>query len=162
MSAIPKTLLTPEQYLARERQAEFKSEYYRGEMFAMAGALFPHNRAKENLARKIGNQLETGPCDVVSSDQRVKIPATGLYTYPDIVIYCGEPEFDDDADTLLNPVAIVEVLSESTEKYDRGIKSSHYRRVPSLLEYVLVAQDRMHVERRLAHLIGVTQIAHQR
>ncbi|MFO0811518.1 MAG: Uma2 family endonuclease [Gemmataceae bacterium] len=148
MSAVPKTLLTPQEYLARERKAAYKSEYYRGEMFAMAGASEEHCLAKDNLAREVGMQLKGGPCKVVTSDLRVKVDATGLYTYPDVVIYCGKAEFEDDHfDILLNPTALVEVLSDSTEKYDRGKKFHHYQRIATLQEYILVAQDEPLVER---------------
>jgi Uma2 family endonuclease len=148
MSAIPKTLLTPEQYLAQERRAEFKSEYYRGEVFAMAGASFEHTVIKDNLARKAGNQLEGGSCRVLTSDIRIKVPATGLYTYPDVVVICDEPQFEDPHfDTLLNPRIIIEVLSDSTEKYDRGDKFRQFRDIPSLREYVLVAQNVALIER---------------
>lgn len=123
MSAIPKKLLTPQEYLARERLAEFKSEFYRGETLAMAGASFEHCLVKDNLARETGQQLKNGPCHVVTSDMRVLVKDSGLYTYPDIVIVCDKPEFEDDVfDTLLNPTALIEVLSDSTEKYDRGTK----------------------------------------
>ena len=143
MSAIPKPSLTPQEYLARERRATEKSEYYRGEIFAMAGASFEHSLIKDNLARESGNQLKDKPCRVITSDLRIKVNATGLYTYPDAVIVCDEPKFEDaQVDTLLNPRVIVEVLSDSTEKYDRGGKFAHYRQIPSLQEYVLVAQDR--------------------
>ncbi len=148
MSTVAKTLLSPQEYLARERQADFRSEFYRGEMFAMSGASWEHTLIKDNLAREAGNQLKSGPCRVLTSDLRVLIPATGLYTYPDIVVVCDDPRFEDDQfDTLLNPRALVEVLSDSTEKYDRGTKFGHYRQIPSLQEYVLVAQDRPLVER---------------
>lgn len=148
MSAVPKQLLTPEEYLAQERLAKFRSEYYRGEVFAMAGTSFEHCLIKDNLARDAGNQLKGGPCHVVTSDMRVKVNATGLYTYPDIVIVCDEHQFEDDEfDTLLNPRALVEVLSESTEKYDRGAKFANCRKIPSLREYILVAQDQVLVER---------------
>lgn len=148
MSAVPTPVLTPEQYLARERAAEFKSEYLRGEVFAMAGASYVHTRVKENVARQAGNQLQGTPCFVLSSDQRVKVSSSGLYTYPDVLIVCGEPQFEDaHVDTLLNPRVIFEILSDSTEAYDRGAKFAHYRRLPSLAEYVLVAQDRPLVER---------------
>ncbi|MFO0811548.1 MAG: Uma2 family endonuclease [Gemmataceae bacterium] len=147
MSAVPKRLLTPQEYLAQERQAEFKSEYYRGETFAMAGASEEHSLAKDNLAAEVKRQLR-GRCKVVTSDMRVKVSTTGLYTYPDIVIYCGQAEFEDaDIDTLLNPTVIVEVLSTSTAAYDRGEKFAQYRQIPSLQEYVLVAQDKPLVER---------------
>ncbi|MFO0810120.1 MAG: Uma2 family endonuclease [Gemmataceae bacterium] len=148
MSAVPKRLLTPQEYLAQERRAEFKSEYYRGEMFAMAVASYEHSLAKDNLAAEIKQPLKGGPCRTVTSDLRVKVDATGLYTYPDIVIVCGQAEFEDSGvDTLLNPIAIVEVLSESAEAYDRGAKFAQYRQVSSLQEYVLVAQDKPLVER---------------
>src|SRR2546423_9566079 len=117
MSAVPKPKLTPAEYLAAERKAEFKSEYYRGEMFAMAGASEAHCLVKDNLAAEARSQLKGSGCRVVTSDLRVKVDVTGLYTYPDIVIYCDTPQFDDTVhDTLLNPRAIVEVLSDSTEK----------------------------------------------
>jgi Uma2 family endonuclease len=148
MSTAAKTLLTPQEYLAKERQADFRSEFYRGEMFAMAGASWEHTLIKDNLARQAGNQLERGPCRVLTSDLRVKISATGLYTYPDLTIVCDEPEFDDAKfDTLLNPRVVVEVLSDSTEKYDRGAKFGNYRQLPSVQEYVLVSQDEALVER---------------
>ncbi len=150
MTAVPKTRLTPEQYLAIERKAETKSEFYRGEMFAMAGASEEHCLIKDNMAREVGNQLKDSSCRVVTSDLRVKIDATGLYTYPDVVIYCGRPEFEDGVlDTLLNPRAIVEVLSKTTEAYDRGAKFRHYRQIASLQEYVLVSQDQPLAERHV-------------
>src|SRR5262249_28209470 len=148
MSTAPTRRISPEEYLAQERLADFKSEYLRGEVFAMAGASYPHTLIKDNLAQEAGTQLKSGPCRVLTSDMRVRVNATGLYTYPDVVIVCDEPEFEDAVfDTLLNPRALVEVLSDSTEKYDRGAKFGHYRQIPSLQEYVLVAQDRPLVER---------------
>src|SRR5258708_3118059 len=140
--------LSPQEYLELERQAECRSEYFGGEMFAMSGASYEHNIIKNNLPPQAGNQLKPGLRRVLTSDMRVKVNVTGLYTYPDIAILCSEPEFEDGFfDTLLNPLVIVEVLSESTEKYDRGAKFGHYRRIPSLQEYVLVAQDRPLIER---------------
>ena len=148
MSTAVKTLLSPQEYLDRERRADFRSEFYRGEMCAMAGASWEHTLIKDNMAGAAGNRLKGGPCRVVTSDLRVKVNATGLYTYPDLVIVCDEPQFDDHVrDTLLNPRVIVEVLSDSTEKYDRGTKFAHYRQLSSVQEYVLVAQDRPLVER---------------
>jgi Uma2 family endonuclease len=143
----PTVLLTPQEYLERERAADFRSEYYRGELFAMAGARFEHTRIKDNVSRYAGNQLENTPCQMVTSHLRVKVSATGLYTYPDALVVCDEPQFEDAVrDTLLNPRTIIEVLSESTEKYDRGDKFEHYQRVPSVQEYVLISQDRPRVE----------------
>jgi Uma2 family endonuclease len=148
VSTAPKRLLTPQEYLALERKAEFRSEFYAGEMFATAGASWEHTLIKDNLAREAGNQLKDGPCRALTSDLRVKVSSTGLYTYPDVVIVCDKPEFEDNHfDTLLNPQIVIEVLSDSTEKYDRGTKSRHYRRLKSLKEYALVAQDRSFIER---------------
>jgi Uma2 family endonuclease len=147
MSSQPIPRLTPEEYLTLERQAEFKSEYYAGEVFAMAGASARHALIVTNLVRELSTQFKRRPCNVYSNDLRVRISATGLYTYPDVVVVCGEPQWaDDQKDTLLNPTLIVEVLSESTKDYDRGGKWEHYRRLESLTEYVLVAQDKVHVE----------------
>ncbi len=148
MSSVPIMLLTPQEYLARERKAAFKSEFYRGEMFAMAGASWEHTLVKDNISHEARNEIDDGPCRVLTSDLRVKVDATGLYTYPDVIIVCNEPQFEDDVfDTLLNPLALMEVLSESTERYDRGTKAGHYRRIPSLKEYILIAQDEPLVER---------------
>lgn len=148
MSTQLKTNLTPQEYLAIERAAEFKSEYFRGEMFAMSGASRGHNLITLNIAAGLVQQMRGRPCEVYSSDMRVKVSATGLYTYPGVVVVCGEPRFEDThVDTLLNPTLIVEVLSASTAAYDRGQKFAHYRGIESLTEYVLVAQD----ERRVEH-----------
>ncbi len=148
MSTASKRYLSPQEYLALERKADFRSEYYAGEMFAMAGASWEHTLIKDNLAAELRSQFKDGTCRALTSDLRVKITSTGLYTYPDIVVVCEKPDFEDNhVDTLLNPQILVEVLSDSTEKYDRGTKSAHYRRVQSLKEYLLVAQDRPFVER---------------
>ncbi len=147
MSSQPKTFLTPEEYLAIERKAEYKSEYFNGEMFALAGSSSEHNTIALNIAGELRQQLKERPCRAYISDMRVRIPATGLYTYPDVIVVCGEPKFDDDYDdTLLNPAVLVEVLSPATESYDRGRKSSNYRTVESLAEYLLVSQDEYKVE----------------
>ena len=147
MSTQPKTFLTPEQYLAIEREAEYKSEYYQGEMFAMAGAGWVHNRLVANLIGGFYRQPQQSPCQACPSDMRVRVSATGLYTYPDVVVVCGEPQFlDERRDTLLNPSLLIEVLSPSTEAYDRGKKFEHYRSIESLREYLLVASDRVHVD----------------
>jgi Uma2 family endonuclease len=148
MSAAPKPKLTAKDYLEIERRAEFKSEFFNGEMFAMAGASREHNRVKENLVGELFTRLKGGPCQTFSSDQRVLVEATGLYTYPDIVILCGPGIYDPaDRDTLTNPTAIIEVLSPSSERYDRGTKFRNYQKIPSLKEYVLVAQDEPVCER---------------
>jgi Uma2 family endonuclease len=147
MSTLPKAFLTPEQYLEIERSAERRSEYYRGEMFAMAGAGLAHNVLVANLVAGLHAQLRSRPCRVLPSDMRVLVAATGLYTYPDATVVCGEPQFTDQRfDTLTNPNLIVEVLSPSTEAYDRGRKFEQYGAIASLQEYLLVASDRVHVD----------------
>jgi len=143
---LPKTFITPEEYLEIERKAEFRSEYYRGEMFAMAGGTEAHTLLVMNTSTVLV-RLRGGPCRVYSHDMRVQVSATGLYTYPDLVAGCAERKFlDERRDTLLNPVLIIEVLSNSTEAYDRGQKFAQYRTLESLQEYVLIAQDRVEVE----------------
>jgi len=142
MSAIPKLRLTETEYLAIESKADFKSEFYRGEMFAMAGASREHNYVKENLVVEIGSRLRGTLCRTLSGDQRLKVSATGFYTYPDIVIVCGKPEYDSiDRDSLINPVVVIEILSPSPEKYDRGAKFRQYQQLESVKEYVLVSQE---------------------
>jgi Uma2 family endonuclease len=150
MSTNAKTLLTPEQYLEIERKAEFRHEYFRGEMFAMAGGTGTHTIIVVNLVREMSNQLRRGRCQVYSHDMRLQVSATGLYTYPDVVVACEGRQFRDARkDTLLNPTVIIEVLSESTEAYDRGKKFAHYQTLDSLQGYVLVSQDRVRMERFL-------------
>jgi Uma2 family endonuclease len=127
--------LSAHEYLALERQAVTRSEFFSGEMFAMARATFSHTLIRDNLAGEVREILKPGPCRVLTSNQRIKVQATGLYAYPDIVIVCAEPAFEDEhRDTLLNPYALVEVLSPTTENYDRGTKFRHYREIPSLEE----------------------------
>jgi Uma2 family endonuclease len=139
--------MTPEQYLKIERKAGFKSEYYAGEMFAMAGAMIAHNIISSNAISLLGEQCRRRPCQVLGSDMRIKVSQTGLYTYPDVVALCGKPQLEDDhVDTLLNPDLIIEVLSPTTEAYDRGRKFEHYRTIPSLAQYVLIASDRISVD----------------
>jgi len=155
MASDRKTLLTEEQYLEIERKAERKSEFHDGEMFAMAGASWVHNQLVWNVIAHLGRQLGSGPCRGCPSDMRVRVSATGLYTYPDIVVVCGEPKFlDGHTDTLLNPTLIVEVLSASTEAYDRGRKFEHYRSLASLRQYLLVASERIETELRTRQADG--------
>jgi Uma2 family endonuclease len=145
--ALPQTRVTPEDYLAFERASEEKHEYFAGEIFAMTGASKNHNRILTSTVAALYAQLRQRPCDVFSSDMRVKVPETGLYTYPDITVVCGEPQFEDsEVDTLLNPMVIIEILSPSTEAYDRGKKFQHYRTIPSFQDYVLISQDNIRVE----------------
>jgi Uma2 family endonuclease len=139
--------LTPEQYLEIERKAEYKSEYFGGQMVAMAGASREHCLLSGNLWAILYPQLRTPSCEIYGSKMRLKVTRTGLYTYPDVVVVCGPPRFTDDVvDTLINPTFLAEVLSPSTEAYDRGRKFEHYRSLESLSEYLLVAQDRMHAD----------------
>jgi len=142
------SLLTSEEYLSIERTAESKSEYYQGEIFAMAGASACHNLIVSNMVVEIGSQIKNKDYRIYSSDMRLNILKNGLYTYPDIMVTCGLEHFSDDnhLDTLLNPILIVEVLSQSTELYDRGNKFEMYRELDSLMEYVLVSQSKYHVE----------------
>jgi Uma2 family endonuclease len=147
MSSQPQPRYTPKEYLALERKAEHRSEYLSGQIYAMTGASREHNRIAVNLTRELSTALRGRPCEVFASDMRVKVSPTGLYTYPDVVVVCGEARFEDrEVDTLLNPTLIVEVLSDSTEAYDRGQKFAHYRRLETLSDYVLIAQDRVLVE----------------
>ncbi len=148
MSAQPKTsFLTAEEYLALERRAEYKSEYFKGETFAMAGASRPHNRIVTNIISTLDKRLLERGCNIYPSDMRVKVKKLDKYTYPDAVVTCGKELFEDDeVDTLLNPIVIFEILSESTEAYDRGKKFRHYQFIDSLKEYILITQDAILVE----------------
>ncbi len=154
MSALPKKLYSPEEYLALERSAEYKSQYFAGEIFAMAGGSPRHNLISANVIRELGTQLKKRPCKVYPSDQRIKVATTKLYTYPDVVVVCGKEQYDDD-DNLINPTLIVEVLSESTEAHDRGKKFEQYRRISSLKEFLLIAQDRCQVEQYFKQENGI-------
>ncbi len=141
MSTVPIRKLTAEEYLAIERLAEFKSEFYRGEMFAMAGASTAHSLIQANLIWRLSERLAGTPCRAMGSDQRVHISITGLYTYPDVVVFCHPPQYlDAHSDTLLNPKVLFEILSDSSEEYDRGTKAHHYLKIESLREFVLVSQ----------------------
>ena len=146
------TIYTPEEYLVSERKATLKSEYLNGEILAMSGASLAHTRITADIVTELNNQLRGGECEVISNDMRVKTGPKGAYFYPDVVVFCGEPEVEDNVfDTLLNPTVVIEVLSPSTEVYDRGEKFRHYQELTSLREYILVSQDRVRVEQyRLA------------
>lgn len=149
MASDRKTLLTEEQYLEIERKAERKSEFHDGEVFAMAGASENHNLLVWNLIAHFSRQLPSGRCRGYPSDMRVCVSDTGLYTYPDVVVVCGKPQFlDERRETLLNPTLIVEVLSPSTEAYDRIRKFEHYRSLSSLRQYLIVASERIETELR--------------
>ena len=148
MTALQKRKLTAEEYLVIERDAEFRSEFYDGVMYAMAGASVQHNRVKSNLACEIGNGLLRGPCELLSSTQRIHVERTGMFAYPDILIFCNPIELADcDANTIINPRILIEVLSPSTERYDRDVKRRHYSRIESLQEYIIVAQNQPQIDR---------------
>lgn len=148
MSSQPQPRIPPEEYLTLERRSEGRSEYVNGQVYAMTGASRAHNLIVWNIAGELRERFRGRPCEAYVSDMRVKVDPTGLYTYPDVAALCGEPRFEDaEVDTLLNPAVIIEVLSPSTEAYDRGEKFAHYRRLASLTEYVLLAQDRARAER---------------
>ncbi|RKU28929.1 hypothetical protein C6499_09615 [Candidatus Poribacteria bacterium] len=139
--------ISPEEYITAERRADYKSEYIYGEIFAMSGASNAHNIITVEITTELNLRLRQRGCFVYSGDMRVKTKPTGSYFYPDVVVVCDKPRFEDNVfDTLLNPILIVEVLSPSTEAFDRGEKFAHYQELASLREYILVSQDRMRVE----------------
>lgn len=165
MSSVPRLCVTPREYLARERIAETKSEYFNGAVFAMAGATRQHNVINHNIGRAIGNRLVGRPCEVYQNDMRVKVSRTGLYTYPDVAVACDpvvENNVVQGVDTLLNPRVLVEVPSKTSEGYDRGTKSAHYRQIESLQDYLIVSQDEYRVDRLSRHPDGhwsITDVA---
>jgi Uma2 family endonuclease len=147
MENLARTYLSEEEYLEQERKAPFKSEYYKGEVFAMAGAKRKHNAIVTALVAGLYPILKDNPCEVYPSDMRVGNKQDRFYTYPDVSIVCGKPEFiDEKEDVLLNPSVVIEVLSESTEKYDRGGKFALYRNIPSIQEYILVSTEERKIE----------------
>ena len=147
MDNLARKLFTEEEYLEIERQATDKSEYYKGEIFAMAGAKRKHNAIVTALIANLYPKLKNNPSEVYPSNMRVKNKTDRFYTYPDVTIICGKPEFlDDNEDVLTNPTVIIEVLSTSTEKYDRGGKFALYRNIPSVQEYILVGSEEKKIE----------------
>ena len=148
MASLPQHYLTPEEYLAIERCAEFKSEYMDGIMYAMAGGSERHNIIVANLIISVGIQLKGRPCRVYPSDLKVRVPNSTKFFYPDVSVVCGETRFaDNHKDVILNPTFIAEVLSESTAGFDRGKKFLSYQQIPSLEEFIFVAQDEILVEK---------------
>ena len=149
--------LTPEEYIALERKAlpdaeTVRSEYVKGEIIAMSGASFAHNLITGNIFAELHTRLKGSKCVVFANEMRVSVPTAESYFYPDVGVVCEEPRFEDDVfDTLLNPIVIVEVLSPSTEAYDRGDKFAHYRQLQSLQEYILVSQDKVRVDHYVRH-----------
>ncbi|MDI1443676.1 Uma2 family endonuclease [Polyangium sp. 6x1] len=147
MGEAARKLVTFAEYIAFEEKAETKHEYRNGEIVAMAGGTLEHASIAGNLAFLLGSQLRDRPCTVFSSDARVRVPATGLVTYPDLSVVCGKLERDPEhKHTMTNPIVLVEVLSPSTEAYDRGAKFHHYKQIPSLKEYVLVSSEQRLIE----------------
>ena len=150
-----KSYITPEEYLAIERAAEYKSEYVNGEIFAMTGASRKHNLIAGNVAGELRQQLKGKPCEVYPGEMRIKAPAARSYVYPDVVVVCEDPQFEDAyLDTLLNPTLVVEVLSKSTESYNRLAKTAYCRTIESLVEYLLIAQEEYRVEQYVKQTDG--------
>lgn len=146
-SMAAQTLLTSEEYISAERKATLKSEYLSGEIVAMSGASNEHNLITMNTANGLYNQLVDQGCRVYASDMRVGIDSGDSYLYPDVSVVCDKPRFEDDVlDTFLNPIIVIEVLSPSTESYDRGEKAERYKKLESLKEYILISQDQLNVE----------------
>jgi Uma2 family endonuclease len=144
MATWSSSILTEAEYLDFERQSEIRHEYLSGHIYAMDGVSREHNLITGNVAAELRSQLRGRPCETYSNDMRVRISGNGLYTYPDVVVVCDNPIFlDDHRDTLINPLLIIEVLSPSTEAYDRGEKFKHYRSIESFSEYLLIAQNKM-------------------
>ncbi len=140
-------LITPEEYLAREAQAEYKSEYHNGEMYALAGGSVNHNQIAVNVTSSFSRMFEHKPCRVFMNDVRLYIQSSGLYTYPDVMVVCGKIDLAAGRDdTVTNPIVLVEVWSDSTQAYDRGGKFALYRQIPSLQEYVMIDQTKPYVE----------------
>ena len=148
----PKTYYSPEEYLALERAAEFRSEYIDGAIFAMAGESLNHGRIKADLVTILGNQLRGKNCESFTSDTKVRTPGINMFGYPDVLVVCGELiHHDQFQDVILNPKVIIEVLSPSTEAYDRGEKFASYRQLESLTDYLLIAQARPLIEHFVRH-----------
>jgi Uma2 family endonuclease len=151
MSAVlEQTHYTAEECLTLERSASCKSEFHDGQIYVMTSASRKHNLITVNIGRELSQQLKKRPCEAYSNDMRVKAAEARSYHYPDIAVVCGKPQFEDaHVDTLLNPTLLIEVLSLSTEAYDRGGKFAHYRKIATLREYLLVSQDQPNIERYL-------------
>lgn len=148
MTSTTALALSPAEYLQFERDAETKHEYRDGEIVEMPGSSRQHNLLSTNLIGLLGNELLDGDFEAYPGNMRVKVPATQLYTYPDMSVVSGQPEFEDaEVDTLLNPVVLFKILSPSTESYDRGEKFANYQTIDSLREYVLISQDKLCVDR---------------
>ena len=155
MSTVPLPFLSMDQYLKAEREAEFRSEYADGQMFAMSGGTLNHARIVRNLIQELGGQLKGRDCEVAANDLRLFISRYRQFTYPDLVMFCGGPRYlDDRRDTITDATAIIEVLSPSTKNYDRSAKFDLYRSLPSFAEYLLVEQDSVGAELRVRQSDG--------
>lgn len=155
MSLQHHTYVTPEEYLTLERQAEYKSEYIDGLVYAMSGASLLHNTIVANLVSELVSQLRERPCRALPSDMKVRLPDSRKFFYPDVTVVCGEPEFHDErTDVLLNPILVVEVLSEGTAAFDRGEKFQAYQRIETLQEYILISQDKHLIEQYVRQTKG--------
>lgn len=144
--------MTGEDYLAFERAADERHEFRNGEIIGMTGTRRAHNIISTNISGILWNHLKGKACETYAGDMRVYMPLEDLCTYPDVVVVCGKPEFQDEVfDTLLNPIILIEILSDTTEAYDRGDKSLSFRKIASLREYLLVSQDRMQIEKYTGH-----------
>lgn len=147
LASRPRRRFTPEEYLILERNASFRSEYIQGEIFAMAGGSLEHDTIAANLGGLLHSQLRGRDCQVLTSNMKVRTRRSGLFSYPDVTVFCGQPQFHDDRrDVLTNPKVIIEILSPSTEEFDRGMKRVLYQSIESLAEYLLIAQDAPQVE----------------
>jgi len=146
--ALPKKqYYTKEEYLEMEAAADFKSEYYQGEIFAMSGGSLDHSTICFNLNRRVGEAIDPEKCRGFESNMKLEIAAADSYVYPDVMVVCGEVEVaENTTDVIKNPMLIIEVLSPGTESFDRGLKFEYYRMIPSLKEYVLVSQNKPKVE----------------
>lgn len=148
MSTVAVRKYSVAEYLSREAASTVRNEYYRGEIFAMAGNTHQHCEIQGNLMYRLRQALEGSPCRPYGTDQRIRIEAVDLFTYPDVVVICGEPDFaSEDPMSITNPRVVFEILSPSTEAYHRGEKFELYQHLASLQEYVLVSQDRAHIDR---------------
>lgn len=155
MSLQQQTYVTPEEYLTFERQAEYKSEYMDGQVYAMSGASLRHNTIVANLVSELVSQLRDRPCRALPSDMKVRLPDSRKFFYPDVSVFCGSPQFHDEhTDVLLNPMLLIEVLSESTASFDRGKKFLAYQHIESLQEYILISQDTHLVEQYVRQTKG--------
>ncbi|CAN2044382.1 putative restriction endonuclease domain-containing protein [Candidatus Magnetomoraceae bacterium gMMP-1] len=147
MLQLQKNFLTSEEYFAIEKDTEYKSEYYHGEIFAMAGGTPDHNRISLNLAGSLNTALKGKDCEAFISDLRIQVDIDKHYTYPDVSVICGDLQFAENRkDTITNPILIAEVLSESTKDYDRGSKFTAYRTIETLQNYILIDQKNIHLE----------------